>query len=340
MLLRLEEEPAELTEAEFAFIEARVGGQHFSFDVRVTSRTLSHLLEILQAPRHEIVRRTERLARWSPLGFSSRTRSFRRCFGLLQSCIPTRGAVVTTRLPASRRPRQPPSSHGRPAPLLWFFGGSRIVGPFPLGARANLVLPIFELVEPDKTSVRSFADEFRKLAEAEIPFTEPSVELQHHLFEAVRPHDVAPRGHAAHRPLHEIPRVVSLTGDLGRLSKPGETRVRIVLVTVLNQDVRAGLLDSYTDHILSVFLELEDQARKVRVTGEQNIRTDFRSDEDQLHPVDRHPDVGRVLLRTPVGGSEDQIDRRLGERDDILRITPPVGISPLDGHLSADDVGL
>ena len=62
MFLRLKEKPAELTEAQFAFIEAPVGGQHLSFDVRIASQVLSRLPEILKAPNHQIVGRTKRLS--------------------------------------------------------------------------------------------------------------------------------------------------------------------------------------------------------------------------------------------------------------------------------------
>ena len=338
MLFRLCEEPAELTEAQFSLVEAGVGRQHLSFDVRVADRALSRLLEILKAAHHEIVGGTERLS----LELSRRARSFNFCLGLPRSYLLIPSTLGAAGPPASRRPRRPPSSRGRSTLLLRFLrgSGSRIVGPFPTRAGPNFILPIFEFVEPDKTPVGGFGDKLRKLAEAEIPLTEPGVELQHHLLEAVGSHDVASCGHAAHRSVDEIPRVVGLAGDLGCLSKPGEARVRVVLVAVLNQDVRAGLLDSHTDHILSILLELQNQARKIRVTGEQNESADLGSGEDQLHPVDRHSDVGRVLLRAPVGRSPNQVYGRLGERDDILRIAPPVGISPLDGHLSADDVGL
>ena len=35
---------------------------------------------------------------------------------------------------------------------------------------------------------------------------------------------------------------------------------------------------------------------------------------------------------------EDQVDRRLGERDDVLRIAAPVGVGALDGDLALDDL--
>ena len=50
-------------------------------------------------------------------------------------------------------------------------------------------------------------------------------------------------------------------------------------------------------------------------------------------------DVGGVLLRRPVGRRQDHVDRRLGERDDVLRIAAPVGVGALDGDLALDDVG-
>ena len=333
MLLRLKEEPAELTEAQCPFIEARVGRQHLPFDVRVASRAFSHLLETLKTPSHQIVGGTERLG----LHISRRARTLSFFPGLRWSGIPT---FATVDLPASLGLRLPSPSNRRPAPFLGSSRGSRIVGHLPTRAGLNLVLPIFELVEPEETPIGGFGDELGKLAEAEISLGEPSIEFQHHLLEAVGAHDVAPCGHAAHRPLHEIPRIVVFPGTFGRLSKPCKARVGVIFVAILNQDIRAGFFDPHTNHILSILLELQDQARKVGVASEKDESADFGSDEDQLHPVDRHPDVGCVLLRAPVGGSENQIDGRLGERDDILRITPPIGIGPLDGNLSADDIGL
>ena len=41
----------------------------------------------------------------------------------------------------------------------------------------------------------------------------------------------------------------------------------------------------------------------------------------------------------PYAGGHDHVDRRLGERDDVLRIAAPVGVGALDGDLPLDDVG-
>ena len=56
--------------------------------------------------------------------------------------------------------------------------------------------------------------------------------------------------------------------------------------------------------------------------------------------VDGEADVGRVLLAGAEGRREDQVDRRLGERDDVLRIAAPVGVGALDGDLALDDVAV
>ena len=116
MLLRLKEEPAELTEAQFPFIEIRVSRQHFSFDVRVASRVFSNFLEILKAPKHQIVGGTERLG------------LFRRlpCSHILR--LATTDRFATADLLASRGPRRPPASCGCPTACLGFSRGSRIVG--------------------------------------------------------------------------------------------------------------------------------------------------------------------------------------------------------------------
>ena len=117
------------------------------------------------------------------------------------------------------------------------------------------------------------------------------------------------RGHLLHRLDHELPRIMTLVRDVALLREPRELVVRVVLVAVLDQQVARGLADPYADHVLPVFLELEDEGGEVRVPGQEDECADLRPREDQLQRVDGEANVGRVLLVRPVGRGKDQIDR-------------------------------
>ena len=46
------------------------------------------------------------------------------------------------------------------------------------------------------------------------------------------------------------------------------------------------------------------------------------------------------FLLEPKAGREDEVDRRFGQRDDVLRVPAPVGVGPLDRDLALDDVAV
>ena len=118
----------------------------------------------------------------------------------------------------------------------------------------------------------------------------------------------------------------------------GEVVVGVVLVAILDQQVAGRLADPDADHVLPVLLQLDDHRREVAVAREQDERADLGAGEHQLDRVNGKPDVRRVLLVGPEGRGEDQVDRRLGEGDDVLGIPSPVGVGPLDGDLAPDDL--
>ncbi len=122
------------------------------------------------------------------------------------------------------------------------------------------------------------------------------------------------------------------------LAQPRERRVAVILIAVLNQQVGARLLDPHADDVLAVLLQLEHQAGEVAVTRHQDEGADLRPDEHQLQRVDGQTDVRGVLLRRPVSRREDQIDRCFRERDDVLRIAPPIGIGALHGDLASNHI--
>ena len=122
------------------------------------------------------------------------------------------------------------------------------------------------------------------------------------------------------------------------LHEAGERVVAVVLVAVLDEQIARRLANADADDVLAVLLELDDEAREVGVAREQNERADLGAREHELERVDREADVGRVLLRRPVGRREDQVDRRFGERHDVLRIAAPIGVGALDRDLALDDL--
>ena len=85
-------------------------------------------------------------------------------------------------------------------------------------------------------------------------------------------------------------------------------------------------------------LSLITMRGEITVTREQDEGADLRPGEHQLDGVDGEPDVGRVFLIGAERGGEDQVDRGLRQRYDVLRVSSPVGIGSLDRHLALDDV--
>jgi hypothetical protein len=62
--------------------------------------------------------------------------------------------------------------------------------------------------------------------------------------------------------------------------------------------------------------------------------------EHQLHRVDGEADVRRVLLVGAERRGEDQVDRRLRQRHDVLVVPAPVGVGAGDRDLALDDVAV
>jgi len=204
--------------------------------------------------------------------------------------------------------------------------------------RPDLELPVLELHHVEEPLLGRLEAEARELRHPEVLLVERRVDLDHHLLQAVGAHHVAVALHPPNGLGDELPRIPLLLLRLvTRLHETGERVVGVVLVAVLDEEIARRLPDADADDVLPVLLELEHERREVGVAGEQDEGPDLRTREDELHRIDGKPDVSRVLLRAAVGRCEDEVDRRLGERNDVLRVTAPVGVGALHGHLARDD---
>src|SRR2546423_4486004 len=203
----------------------------------------------------------------------------------------------------------------------------------------DLELTILEFRQGQQTAMCRFRYEPRELGHADVLLVERGVDRLHYLLEAIGAHHVAVPLHAIDRFGDELPRIFLDDFFLARLHEAGEGVVAVVLVAVLDKQVARRFADADADDVLPVFLELDDEAREIRIAGQQDEGADFRSGENQLQSVDGEANVGGIFLRGPVCWREDQIDRRFRERHDVLRISPPVGVRALHGHFAFDDVG-
>ena len=317
MFCGLGQEFRELREAQLGLVERAVSLKHLSLHVGVTNGLTPRCSEILQrGPQQRIG-----ILEWV-IGGLRRVRRPGPLFGLVAvNAITSASAAAPASLALTRVTRgcgaPPAPSHG-----------------------PDLVLAVLQLLQLHEPARRSLRKELAELAEAHAGLVEVRIQLLHDLLQPIRAHDVASRHHFFQRLADKHPGVPSLLVEFGRLGETGEARVGVILVAVLNEDVRARFLNAHADDVLPVLLELEHQAGKIRIPREQDIRPDLGSNEDELDRVDRHANVGRVLLVAPVRGREDQIDRRLRERHDVLRIATPVGIGSLDADLALDDIGV
>ena len=231
----------------------------------------------------------------------------------------------------------------------WHFGARRFIGSGILGRpcvalraarQTDFELAILQLGGGEETALHGVLHEARELRHAEILLVERAVNFLHHLLEAIGAHHIAIALHAADRLGDEFPWVPLFRGlVVVVLHEAGERVVAVVLVTVHDEQIAGRLANADADDVFAILLELVDEAREVAVAGEQDVGADLRAREDELDGVNGEPDVGRVLLGRPVGGREDHVDRRLGERDDVLRVAAPVGVGALDGDFALDDLG-
>ncbi len=131
-------------------------------------------------------------------------------------------------------------------------------GPGDPRTEGDLVLAVVQLGEVDEALVGGFHHKLGEAREPNVLLVERGVDLLHHLFQPVGPHDVVVRRHLLHGLDHELPGIVPFVGDVGLLGEPGQLVVRVVLVAVLDQQVARRLADPHADDVFPVLLELED----------------------------------------------------------------------------------
>jgi hypothetical protein len=89
-----------------------------------------------------------------------------------------------------------------------------------------------------------------------------------------------------------------------------------------------------------VLPELRDQGGEVGVPRDEGEAVHVLLGVGQVHRVDHHPDVGRVLAAVAALGDVDQLDGVLVEGALVLRVPVPVRVGPLDHDLALLDQAL
>ncbi len=208
------------------------------------------------------------------------------------------------------------------------------------GTQPDLVLAIIEFGQGDEAFVGRLYHELGEAGEPQILLVECGIDLLHDLLQAVGPHYVAMRRHLLYGLDHEVPGIVPRVRDVAFFCEAGQLVVGVVLVAVLDQQVAGRFADPHADHVFAVLFELQHERGEIRIARQQDEGADLGSREDELEGVDREADVCRVFLVRPVRRRPDHVDRRLGQRDDVLRVATPIGVGALYGHFSLDDVRL
>src|SRR5690606_34499948 len=137
-------------------------------------------------------------------------------------------ATRTTLLGAGRRDRR-----GRR-------GGNGLRGWFRVDRRRrNLELAVLQLLQHQPVARGRVRQELAELAVTQLPLVEVRVQVEHHLLQPVRAHDLVVAGHVPDRTLHENPRVLARQVLLvARTRQPRQRGVRVILIAVLYEQVR------------------------------------------------------------------------------------------------------
>src|SRR5688572_10321268 len=166
----------------------------------------------------------------------------------------------------------------------WLWESGRSHG---LARNVHLELSVLELGERQQSAFRRFRDEQGELRLADVLLVERAVDLLHHLLQAIRAHYIAIALHSLHRFGDELPWIVLHHLVFSTLHEAGESVVRVVLVAVHDEQITRRFTNPDAYDVLSVFLELDDEAGEIGITGEKDERPDLRALEDELERIDR-----------------------------------------------------
>src|SRR5207248_10735612 len=121
--------------------------------------------------------------------------------------------------------------------------------------------------------------------------------ILHDLLETIGAHDIAVALHPRHRLTHELPRIeLASRLLLGRFDEASESIVAVVLVAVLDEQIARRFANADADDVLAVFLQLDDEAREIRIARKKDEGSNLRASEDELERVDGKSNVGCVLF--------------------------------------------
>jgi hypothetical protein len=106
------------------------------------------------------------------------------------------------------------------------------------------------------------------------------------------------------------------------------------VAVALQDDAGEGAAADH-EHLLVVLLQFLDERQEVAVAADDHVGVDVRVGERHLERVERHVDVGAVLVAARRQIALDEANRVLRERAAVLAGACPVGIRDLADHLAA-----
>ena len=130
-------------------------------------------------------------------------------------------------------------------------------------------------------------------------------------------------------------RIGRLAPGLRALAFTHQIVVENELVAIGNQQVRGGLLDAHTDHLLGVFAQLGDERGEVGIAADDHKGVDVRLGVAQVQCVHHKADVGRVFARLSDMGNLDQLEVGFMHRglEALVAIPVAIGLFDDDGAL-------
>jgi hypothetical protein len=195
--------------------------------------------------------------------------------------------------------------------------------------------------------LRHLLHEVAEAAGSVLAFGERGVELQQCALEETELRGDLPLGEDLQRTLHERQhlRDVALAGRGGRLASaaigarlPGQAHQVLVgdeLVTVPLHRQAGELAPADDDHPAAVLLQLLDERDEVAIAADDDEGVDVVVGEGHLERVERHGDVGAILVAAGREIALDHPDRMLREQPAVIAGTLPVAVGDLGDNLAA-----